>query len=235
MIVSVHQPQYIPWLGYFDKIAKSDCFVFLDQVQFKEREFQSRNKIRTKEGWIWLTVPVISKGKGRQKISEVEINNDFPWCREHLKSLEVSYGGSEFFEEYLPFLRETYSKDWEKLVDLNVHIIKYLLEQLEIKTPIRFESEIGTSKTSTERIIEICKKLKADTYLSGSGGREYLKEDVFIEEGIKLIYQDFVHPVYQQRFMKDEGDFMPHMSALDLLFNLGPKANQVLFRKGKKP
>jgi len=231
MIVSVHQPQYIPWLGYFDKIARSDCFVFLDQVQFKEREFQNRNKIRTKDGWLWLTVPVAAKGKGRQKICDVKINNDFSWRREHLKSLEVSYGGSEFFERYIPFFKETYSRDWEKLSDLNVHIIKYLLEQLEIKTPIHFESEIGTKETSTERIIEICKKLKADTYLSGSGGREYLKEDRFLEEGIRLIYQDFKHPVYQQRFMKKEADFVPYLSVLDLLFNFGSKAGEIILGK----
>ncbi|MCM8763092.1 MAG: WbqC family protein, partial [Candidatus Omnitrophica bacterium] len=215
--------------------ALSDCFVFLDKVQYKPREFQNRNKIRTKDGWIWLTVPVISKGRGRQKMCEVEINNDFDWRKEHLKSLEVNYGGCEFFEKYIPFFKETYSEDWQKLADLNVHIIRYLLEQLEIKTPLRFESEIGTTQTSTDRIIEICKKLKADVYLSGAGGKEYLEEDKFQQAGIKLVYQDFKHPVYQQRFAKTEADFLPYMSAIDLLFNSGPKAKDILLGEGKNP
>ncbi|MCM8763130.1 MAG: WbqC family protein, partial [Candidatus Omnitrophica bacterium] len=190
MILSVHQPQYIPWLGYFDKIAKSDCFVFLDQVQFKEREFQNRNKIRTKDGWIWLTVPVVSKGKGRQKICDVLISNDFSWAKQHLRSLQVWYSGSEFFNEYFPFFEETFSKRWEKLMELNVYIIDYFLKQLAITTPIYFESKLGISGTSTGRIIEICKKMKADVYLSGVGGKDYLEEEKFKEAGIELVYQN---------------------------------------------
>ena len=227
MIVSVHQPQYLPWLGYFDKIAKSDTFVFLDCVQYKEREFQNRNKICTKDGCMWLSVPVISKGKGRQAISEVLIDNGISWRRQHLNSLKAWYSSSPYFEKYFYFFEELYNRQWVKLVELNVHIIDYLLKELSIKTKIYFESALKVPGAKTDRIIQICKKLNADTYLSGSGGREYLEENKFKEEGITLLYQKFVHPKYTQHSKRDE-DFLPYMSVLDLLFNEGPNSKELL-------
>lgn len=211
MILAIHQPQYIPWLGYFDKIRKSDCFVFLEQSQYKPREFQNRNKIRT-DSWMWLTVPVIS---GLNRICDVKIDNRTDWRRKHLKSLKVWYGKAGFFKDYFPFFEEVYGNNWEKLVDLNIHIIKYLLKVFKIETPLY--SDINTDLQGSERIIEICKRFKADTYLSGIGGRYYLEEEKFAKGGIKLEYQDFTHPVYHQR--KDP--FIPYMSALDLLFEDG--------------
>jgi len=221
MIVAVHQPQYIPWLGYFDKIAKSDRFVFLDQVQYKEREFQNRNKIRTKDGWMWLTVPAVSRHGGRQKICDVLIDNSAGWQRQHLESLRSWYGRAPFFNEHLPFFEDVYKRQWERLADLSTHIIKYLLEKFSISTPLTFEAELDIHSAKTDRIIEICQKMKADTYLSGAGGRDYLEEEKFGRAGIKLVYQDYKHPVYRQQFMKDKDDFIPYMSALDLLFNEG--------------
>jgi hypothetical protein len=228
MIVSVHQPQYIPWLGYFDKIAKSDSFVFLDRVQYKAREYQNRNKIRTKDGCMWLTVPVISKDKGRQAISEVLIDNEMPWKRQHLNSLKIWYSNSPHFKECFPFFEELYGRHWDRLANLNVYIIEYLLKELSIKTKVYFESALKISGTKTDRIIQICKKLNADTYLSGAGGRDYLDENKFKEEGIELRYQEFVHPEYHQRFNSTEEDFLPFMSTLDLLFNEGPNSLGIL-------
>lgn len=228
MILAVHQPQYIPWLGYFHKINKSDIFVFLDDVQYKPREFQNRNKIRTRSGWIWLSVPVISKDLGRQRICDVKIDNEFPWQKKHLKSLEVWYAKAKFFNNYLPFFKEVYTRKWERLAELNVYIINYILRQLTISKPIYFESQLNIVNKSTERIVEICNKLKADTYLSGIGGKEYLQEDKFIKAGLKLIYQDFIHPTYHQQFMSDDSDFLSYMSTLDLLFNEGPGSREIL-------
>ncbi len=228
MIISVHQPQYIPWLGYFDKIARSDAFVFLDCVQYKEREFQNRNKIRTKDGWIWLTVPVVTKGLGRQVIRDVKIDNSFPWRKEHLGSINAWYGRSPFFDKYFAFFEETYSREWETLHDINIHIIGYISKELSMPTPVYFESKCDIKSKKTDRIIEICGKLEADIYLSGIGGKEYLETEKFAASGIKLTYQDFRHPAYKQQFMKDKGDFMPYMSILDLLFNEGPRAGEIL-------
>ena len=228
MVVAVHQPQYLPWLGYFDKIAACDAFVFLDCVQYKPREFQNRNKVRTPEGSKWLSVPVVSKDRGRQIVSEVEIDNDFPWKRQHLNALRSAYGKAAYFDRYAGFFQELYSGEWNKLMELNVHIIKYLLAELGIARPVYFESALGICGTATERIIEICQKLNADTYLSGAGGKDYLAEEKFVPAGIKLLYQEFKHPRYAQQFMKDENDFIPNLSVLDLLFNEGPNSSKIL-------
>jgi hypothetical protein len=228
MIVAVHQPQYIPWLGFFDKIASSDAFVFLDRVQYKEREFQNRNKICAKDKCLWLSVPVVSKGQGRQLICDVKIDNTFPWKRQHLNSLKAWYANAPHFNDHFPFFEGVYSREWEKLADLNVYIIKYILSCLAISTPLYFESELEIDAQRTERIIAICKKLKADTYLSGAGGKQYLEEDKFIEAGIKLLYQDFSHPVYRQYIRPAGGEFMTQLSILDLLFNEGHKSKQIL-------
>lgn len=227
MIVSVHQPQYLPWLGFFDKIEKSDCFVYLDRVQYKSREFQNRNKIRTKDGWIWLTVPVMTKGKRGQSISEIKIDNELDWRKQHFLSLKTWYARAKFVDKYISSFEEVFSKDWEGLSDLNVYIINYILKQLAISTPVYFESKLGINNTKTGRIIEICKKLNADTYLSGAGGKDYLDEGKFIEAGIKLVYQDYPHPAYEQCY----SPFIPYMSIIDLLFNKGEESLKVL--KGK--
>ena len=229
MILSAHQPQYIPWIGYFDKLQKSDCFVFLDQVQYKDREYQNRNKIRTKDGWMWLTVPVASKGKGRQRICDISIDNGFPWARQHLKSLKTCYGRSKFFQNFHPFFEKIYSRNWQKLVDLNLEIIRYLLKELSISQDLYFESDLRIVHKKTERIIEICRKIKADTYLSGIGAKAYIEEEKFVQAGIKLTYQNFVHPVYCQQFSAKDNDFIPNLSILDLLFNVGTdKAKEIL-------
>ncbi len=224
MIISVHQPQYLPWLGYFDKISRSDCFVFLDNVQYKEREFQNRNKIRTDKGWIWLSVPVISQGQGRQNISEVRIDNEIPWPRKHLGSIRTAYASAEYFKEYFPGLEEVLNRKWEYLKDLNIELIRFILKVLSISTPISFESDLKITTVRTERIIDICKKLKADTYFSGSGGKEYLDESLFVQGNLKLFYQDFKHPKYRQCYEP----FEPYMSIIDLIFNYGKKAKEIL-------
>jgi len=228
MILSVHQPQYIPWIGYFDKIIKSDGFVFLDHVQYKAREFQNRNKIRTKTGFIWLTVPVNSKGLGRQLICDIEIDNSLPWARQHLLSLKSWYSHADFFKDYFPFFESTYSVKWERLIELNIHIINFILKNLSIPTPIFFESKLNISTAKTDRIIDICKKLKADTYFSGIGGKDYLEAEKFTRENIGLTYQHFTHPLYKQQFCKNGTDFLPYMSILDLIFNEGPKSREIL-------
>lgn len=230
MIISTHQPQYLAWLGYFDKIAKSDMFVFLDRVQYKPREFQNRNKVRTSTGPIWLSVPVISKGKGRQQIDSVKVDNELSWQRKHLETFKSCYGKAEFFDDYNDFLKQIYTKKWESLVDLNIFIISYILKRLEIDIPIYLESGLDIHNTATDRIIDICRKLKVDTYLSGAGGKGYLDEARFPQAGIKLIYQEFKHPVYKQQFMKKEDDFIPCMTILDLLLNEGPRSREILKR-----
>lgn len=224
MIIAAHQPQYIPWIGYFHKIAHSDAFVYLDNVQYKKREFQNRNKIRTKDGWMWLTVPVVTKGRYYQGLFEVEIDDGFSWRNDHWKGIELNYRKARHFAEHKDFFNNVYSNKWEKLVDLNARIIDYLLGAFQIKLPIYYGSKLDIPGTKTDRIIQICKKLNADTYLSGQGARRYLEEGKFEKAGIKLVWQDFVHPEYPQAY---EG-FQPYMSVIDLLFNCGSEGARIL-------
>ncbi len=231
MIVSVHQPQYLPWLGYFDKIDKSNCFVFLDTVQYKKREFQNRNKIRTKTDPIWLSVPVKTKGASLQRLSDVQIDNQINWQKEHINSLQTWYSSAPHFNDYFSFFKAVYAKKWERLIDLNIHIIEFILDILDINTKIYLESEIKTQYTSTLRLVEICNKLEADIYLSGIGGKDYLDELKFSENKIDLQYQNFTHPTYLQQFTLGENKFSPYMSIIDLIFNAGPKSIDIL-RKG---
>lgn len=232
MILSVHQPQFLPWLGFFDKLAKSDVFVFLDQVQYKPREWQNRNKIRTKDGSLWLTVPTVHVG-GRQKICDVRIDNSTDWAGKHWKSLCIWYSRAQYFDKYKSFFEKVYQKKWEFLIDLNVHLTTYLLEQLNISIPIYFESRVGTSKQSTERIIEIAQKLGTDNYFTGIGGKNYLDEPLFDEAGIALTYQEYEHPVYRQLHGDDQGSFVSNLSVIDLLFNEGENSSQYFNKKAE--
>ena len=225
MTLSVHQPQYLPWIGYFHKIDQSDIFVFLDNVQYKKREFQNRNKIKTPGGWSWLTVPVLTKGRYKQNINEVQIDNSLNWQTEHWKSIQRCYSKAPFFRDYYDFFEDLYTRKWEWLAKLNIHIVKFLMECLEIQTPCFFESDLDINAYSTERIIEICKWFKADVYLSGVGGKAYMNEERFKEEDIELQYQHFVHPTYKQLY----GDFQPYMSVIDLLFNCGTDSRKKAF------
>lgn len=226
MIYSVHQPQYLPWIGFFDKVAASDVFVYLDEVQYKQREFQNRNKLRTKDGWMWLTVPVTAQRD--TLLRDVAIDGSRDWRVEHAKSLKAWYGSALFFEKHAVFFQDVYARAWERLMALNVEMIRYLLDALGIKTRITFESQLAAGGTKTQRIINIGRKLGADTYLSGSGGRDYLDEKLFNDAGIKLVYQEYKHPVYRQQFMGSNHAFLPYMSIVDLLFNEGDKSLEIL-------
>ncbi|MFH1824889.1 MAG: WbqC family protein [Candidatus Firestonebacteria bacterium] len=227
MIISVHQPQYLPWIGYINKIVKSDAFVFLDNVQYKKREFQNKNKIRTKEGFIWLTVPVSTKNKYIQKIKDVEIDNTVDWKKKHWKSIEINYSKAKYFREHENYLRALYSREWNKLSELNIEIIKYILKYLEIKIPLYYESELDIHGEKTERIINICKKLNSDIYLSGIGANDYLIEEEFQRANVKLIYQDFKHPEYKQIYP----NFVSHLTVFDLLFNYGKESKEIILKK----
>ncbi|MDO8667844.1 MAG: WbqC family protein [bacterium] len=220
MILVAHQPEYLPYLGFFYKVKKADKFIFVDHVQFLEWSFQNRNKIRTgpgENGWIWLTVPIRTKGKGFQKINEVMIDNSRYWGKKHWKSIYYSYKNALFFSKYKDFFEKIYSQKWERLVDLNETIIRYLFKELGIQIPIYKSSDYNINGRKNEMIINMCKELKADTFLSGPGGRQYIKEDKFKINRIDHKFSDFTHPVYHQQFEP----FIPNLSIIDFLFNCG--------------
>ena len=215
MIVGIHQPQYLPWIGYFDKVNKSDVFVILDDVQFEKNEWQNRNKIRNKLEWQWLTVP--TKYKFPELINEVKIDNSTGWKDKHYKGLEMNYSRAKYFEEYKYIFEDIYNKDWEYLSDINICLIEAINKILDIKTKLIKSSDIKVDGHSTDKLINICKTVGADTYLSGVGGKDYLEIEKFEENGIKIIFQEFEHPIYQQCF----NNFHSHMSIVDLLFTQG--------------
>jgi hypothetical protein len=226
MIVSVHQPQYMPWLGYFDKIDRSDLFVFLDTVQYKKNEFQNRNRIKNDKGWQWLTVPVGYRFP--QKIDEVTVNENMPWRHKHRQALITNYGKAPYFEACFSDIEGILENSWSQLTELNVKTVEAILNQLGIKTSRKHAGEWQLDQNPTGRLVDICLKSGADTYLSGAGGQNYLDLDQFETEGISVIFQDFEHPQYTQQF----GDFEPFMSTLDLLFNCGTESLNVI-RKGR--
>jgi hypothetical protein len=225
MIIAIHQPQYLPWLGYFHKMLKADIFVILDDVQYKKNEWQNRNKIRTLKSWQWLTVPV--QHNFGQNIDRVEIVKTSNWQRKHYHALVINYGKSPYFKKYEPFIRSTYDRPWEYLIDLNIHFIEFLFKALGGKAKIIKSSGLNVALHKTERLVEICKKLKADSYISGNGASEYIDLELFKKNGIKVIFQDFKHPHYKQVY----SNFEPGMSVVDLLFNHGERSLEVL--KGK--
>jgi len=223
MIVSVHQPQYLPWLGYFDKIDRADVFVLLDNVQFKKNEWQNRNKIKTAQGWQWLTVPVMYKYP--QLINEVMINNRVSWQHQQRQAILSNYKKAPYYNQLKEFFEDIFSSSWQFISKLNIEMVKSLVKILGIDTPLYVASELGEfPQDPDERLIAITKHLGADTYLAGAGGRGYMDLDKYNKSGVKVIFQDFKHPVYGQLF----GGFEPFMSVIDLIFNHGDKSLMIL-------
>ncbi|MCD6441844.1 MAG: WbqC family protein [Candidatus Marinimicrobia bacterium] len=227
MICSIHQPQTFPWIGYFAKIFQSDIFVILDNVQFKKNEWQNRNRLKTPAGWQWLTVPVIHRFG--QLISEVKVNNTVNWRKKHIQTLKTFYGKAPFFKIYFPEIEELYQKQWESLADFNLAGIKWILDKLAIQTPVKIASDLKelqkhSEVSPDERLILITKIMKADSYLSGAGGINYLKTDLFPNNSLNLIFQKFEHPVYRQL----HGKFVSYLSILDLLLNEGPYSLNII-------
>lgn len=223
MIVAVHQPQYLPWLGYFDKIDKADVFVLLDTVQFKKNEWQNRNKIKTAQGWQWLTVPVLYRYP--QLIHEVTINDNVNWQHKHRQAMVSNYKRAPYYEMLEDFLEGIFSHSWQSISQLNGEVVRRLATILGIDTPIYVASDLGEfPQDPDERLIAITKHFGAGTYLAGMGGRGYMNLDIYDKDGIEVIFQDFKHPVYTQLF----GDFEPFMSVIDLIFNHGDNSLTIL-------
>jgi hypothetical protein len=218
MRVTIHQPQFMPWLGYLDKIDQTDLFLLLDTVQFKKHEWQNRNRIRTSQGWQWLTVPVLQQFG--QRIDDVLINPTAAWKDQHLRALEVHYARAPYRDHYLPQLRDLYSTSWVKLCDLNKATVQWLLMAYGINTPVRCASEYIAREEPTDRLIDLCRMVGATAYLAGAGAGHYMDKPRFETTGIQLELQTFLHPIYRQVYEP----FEPNLSALDLLLMQGPDA-----------
>lgn len=221
-IISIHQPTYLPWLGFFKKISVSDIFVFLDDVQYEKNGFQNRNKIRTDEGENWLTVPIT--GKFGTLLKDMQIDNSSNWSKKHSKSIVQNYTNAKYFYEYWNEFESIYERKFEILVDLNVEIIRLIMKKLKINTEIVFSSQLKINEKGSSKILKICNMLQANQYISGIQGKDYLNMNEFNNSNIKVMFQNFHHPTYNQVFEP----FHQNMSAIDLLFNEGEKAEKIL-------
>tara|TARA_Y100000768_G_C23825298_1_gene608578 strand:- start:197 stop:874 length:678 start_codon:yes stop_codon:yes gene_type:complete len=218
MKLAIHQPQYLPWIHYFIKIKRSDHFVLLDTVNFQKNGIQNRNQIKTDQGKLWLTVPV--KNKYGQKIKDVKISNNINWRRKHLLSLEKFYDKSKFFKNYKNSIIDIYDKEWSSLNELNIHILTSMMDWFGIKTPLIRSSDLNVSGKSTDLIINICKALNSDHYISGFGAKDYIDEDHFLKNNIHL---EYLHnqKIFEYKQLYSYKGFIPDISALDILFNCG--------------
>ena len=227
MIVSINQPAYLPWLGYFDRIRRSDLHIVLDNVQIErntKHSFTNRNKVRTAQGWTWLTVPLRHPTTAAEElINGICIDGDV-WQRKHSRTLAQSYGKARHFGEHQIYFEELYSRSWIHLAPLLRESTGYLLKVLGICTPLLFSSEMKVEGSKAELVINLCKAAGATVYLSGPLGRDYLDPAIFETAGIALQFHEYAHPVYSQL----HGQFIPYMSVVDLLFNHGPDALRTL-------
>jgi len=226
MIVTIHQPEHLPWLGFFDKVRQADMFVMLDHVQFRKNYYQNRNRIRSADGAIWMTVPVLTKGHSSQAINQILINNQGSprWRGKCWTSLVQCYRNAPYWSSYGAEFERLYQKTWARLVELNEAVIRFLLDALSIKTRIIKSSEVNTEGNRGDLVLNICRQVGADVYLSGVSGKEYLSYEKFAAAGIQLRFQQFHHPIYRQLYEP----FIPCLSVIDLLFNYGPASMNVL-------
>ena len=229
LTVAVMQPTFLPWIGYFDLIDKSDRFVFLDSVQFSKQSWQQRNRVKVPNGEQWLTVSVLTKGMPNQRISEVKINQNAKFREKTIKTITQIYRKAPFFDSYIDELSDILLKSHVFLADLNIELIMWICKQLGIDTKMIRSSSLMTTGKKVELLINICKELNASTYLSTPGSKVYIDENnLFPSNDIDLVYHAFEHPEYRQI----NGEFIPYMSTIDLLFNEGP-ASLSIIRAGR--
>jgi hypothetical protein len=225
MIVSTYQPFFSPFPAFFYKAYLSDLMVILDDVQFPLRTtWISKNRFKNDQGTLWITIPVWKKGLGLQKINKVRICYEGNWRKKHLASLKTSYANAPYYTEHLDVAEEMFSGKFEKLVDLNLMTIRYLIKHLRIDTPLILQSDLGVSAKGNELLIDICRKLRASNYLAQVATKKYLDAGLFADAGIELDFFRPPSPVYPQLW----GDFIHDLSGFDLLFNCGPKSHEIL-------
>lgn len=228
MRIGILQPGYLPWLGFFEQMYKSDIFVIYDDVQYDKESWRNRNRIKTANGVQWLTVPVIVRFEDAPLINDIKIDNKLNWRKKHLHSIRQNYSKAAYFKKYIDIFEEAYSKKWQYLVDIDMHFILELAGFLGIdcKKIIR-SSTLSVTGDRIERLIKICKLFNADTFYEGAAGKNYIDDSQFARNGIKVEYQDYKHPAYRQL----HGDFVPYLSVVDLLFNHGEESLSILLNE----
>jgi hypothetical protein len=227
MIVAIHQPHYLPWLGYLHRVAQVDLFIVLDHVQFERRNYQNRGRIRLDGEPRWLTVPVAQRSRKERIIDKLIDNGDArAWGPIHLSTLRHAYRDAEHFKPYAGALGGIVAARWERLVELDLALLEFLCRAFEIRTPIARSSALGVDGAKSDLILNLCRAAGARALLAGLGGsRGYLDVEAFARAGVRVKWHDFRHPTYRQCGPQP---FIPGLAAIDLLFNCGPRSRAVL-------
>ena len=231
MVVAIHQPEHLPWLGFFNKMANADEFIVLDNVQYCKRNFQNRNRILVNGVGTYISVPVELEKYREKTIADMEIYSDsvVPWKSKYLKMIEYNYKHHPFFGEYFPFFEDLVEKDITNLCQFNMEIIQFFAQQLQIVTKIVMASSLAPQGRKSDLILDISKRAGANVYLSGSAGRNYMDLPKYYEDGVEVWFNDFEHPVYHQ---KGSDTFVSHLSVLDLLMNVGGTDGKKIIMSG---
>jgi hypothetical protein len=220
----VLQPGYLPWLGFFDQMRRADVFVYYDDVQYDKHGWRNRNRIKSPAGPHWLTVPVRHHGLGQPRIMDVEIDTRAPWARKHVGTLRQFYARAPFTDVYLPELEELLSRSWTRIIDLDAAVVAVMARWLRLSPEIHWASSLGVGGEQSGRLLGLCRHFGATRYLSGSAARDYLDVPMFERAGVTVEWQDYRHPTYQQQY----GEFVPYLSAIDLLLNCGEQSRAIL-------
>lgn len=218
-LVVIHQPDFLPYLGFFDRLLQADIYVVLDTVQYvngSSNSWMNRDKIKTPKGEQWLTV-CVNKAPRETSIQQIYLLEDNKWREHNLNLIRENYRKAQYFNEIFPYIEQLYKINAEKMMDFNFASIKMLMELFDIEIDIKFASELPAKGKNNELVIDIVKCLGCRRYLSGVGAKDYYKPEPYNRAGVEVVWQNFVHPVYPQQF----GEFIPYLSSIDLLFNCG--------------
>ena len=231
--VGILQPGYFPWLGFFHQMSMVDLFILQDDAQYTRNSWRQRMKVRTREGWRWLTVPVRTKGRHPQRITDVRIDNTKVWRQKHMNVLDSAFSRSPFWPEHRERVMQTLEDSGDSLVDLDVSSIRQLAEEFGIDTPVerssllgledRFASDGRGKRARSTKLANFVRSLGGTHFLEGATGRNLLDLEVFQEVGVELVFHEFQHPVYNQCWP----GFEPYMSSIDLLLNCRPGDRQL--------
>ena len=226
MIVTAHQASYLPWCGLMAKIACADVFAVFDVAQYEKKSFEARNSIKTQQGPLLLSVPVESSDHFTKTGGEIRIVPG-RWSQKHVRSIVMAYGKAPYFADYWPSIRAAieWSSDG-RLIELNLCLLKILMEFLDIKTPVVLASDYKPAGEKSGLVLDLCRKMGATSYIFGSQGRGYADVKAFEAAGVKPYFQDYQHPTYAQL----HGAFVPRLSVIDLLFNEGPRSLEIIMR-----
>jgi len=225
MILTAHQPVYLPWLGLFHKIALSDLFCFFEVVQYQRSDWNNRNKIRYSSSKAdWISVPVLKKNFLERSYVDIRIDNEYPWRRKHWRSIELSYCKAPYFGMYRDDLKAIYDREWEYLVDLNYELLLLFLRFLNIPTKVVRMRDYSFKGEKSDLVLDMCRHLGADVYIFGANGKDYADVPSFYKGNVLPYFQNYSHPVYPQ----SHGKFFSHLAIIDLLFNCGNASYDIL-------